>query len=161
MGSRTLLAAMAAWRRYKMPDTLILGGIAFDSFSTPDAMGAGGKQHIVVHKLPGGQRVIDTLGPDEDNITWSGKFYGNNAYANALALDGMRAAGQVVPLIFGGQFRSVIIDTFSYHIRRLPEWVEYSISCMVYQNQSLGTLGGSLGSIDTLILGDIALAIGL
>jgi hypothetical protein len=47
-----------------MSDTLILGGIAFDSFSTPSRMGAGGKQAMVVHKLPGGARVIDTLGLD-------------------------------------------------------------------------------------------------
>src|SRR6266581_1691155 len=143
-----------------MPDTLTLRGISFDGFSTPDAMGAGGKQQMVVHKLPGGNRVIDTLGPDDDNIAWSGKFYGNDAYANALALDGMRAAGQVIELTFGGQFRSVIIDTFSYKIRRLPVWVEYQISCMVYQNPSLGGLGGSIISIDSLILGDLALAVG-
>jgi hypothetical protein len=144
-----------------MSDVLTLGGIAFDGFSTPSRMGAGGRQSLVVHKLPGGNRVIDALGPDEDNITWEGEFFGNDAFANALALDGMRAAGQVIPLIFAGQFRSVIIDTFSYHIRRLPVWVEYSISCMVYQNPSLGGLGGSIGSIDTLILSDLAQAIGL
>lgn len=144
-----------------MPDTLVLGGISFDGFSTPSKMGAGGKQHMVVHKLPGGQRVIDTLGPDEDNIAWGGEFFGNDAFANALALDGMRAAGQVIPLMFGGQFRSVIIDHFEFKVRRLPVWVEYSISCMVYQNPSLGGLGGSIGTIDTLILGDLSLAIGL
>jgi hypothetical protein len=144
-----------------MSDTLTLGGIAFDGFSTPDAMGAGGKQHLVVHKLPGGNRVIDTLGPDEDNIAWSGKFYGNGAFANALALDGMRAAGQVVELTFGGQFRSVIIDHFEYKIRRLPVWVEYSISCIVYQNPSLGGLGGLVISVDSLILGDLSVAISL
>jgi hypothetical protein len=144
-----------------MAGALVLGGITFDGFSTPAAMGAGGRQSLVVHKLPGGQRVVDTLGPDEDNITWSGEFFGNDAYANALALDGMRAAGQVIALSFGGQFRSVIIDTFSYKLRREPVWVEYSISCMVYQNPSLGHLGATIGGIDSLVLGDLALAIGL
>src|SRR6266566_9840017 len=103
-----------------MTDVLTLGGITFDGFSPPDAMGAGGKQAMAVHKLPGGARVIDTLGPDEDNISWSGKFFGNDAYAKVLALDGMRAAGQVISLVFGGQFRSVIIDHFSYKLRREP-----------------------------------------
>ena len=144
-----------------MAGALVLGGISFDGFSTPSAMGAGGKQSIVVHKLPGGQRVIDALGPDEDNIAWSGEFYGNDAYSNVLALDAMRAAGQIIPLQWGGQFRSVIIDTFSYKLRREPVWVEYQISCMVYQNPSLGVLGGSIGGIDSLILSDLALAIGL
>jgi hypothetical protein len=144
-----------------MSDTLTLGGISFDGFSTPDAMGAGGKQAMVVHKLPGGQRVIDTLGPDEDNIVWSGKFFGNDSESKVLGLDGLRAAGQVLSLTFAGQFRSVIIDTFSYRWRRFPVWAEYQISCMVYQNPSLGALGGSIGSIDSLILADLSFAAGL
>jgi hypothetical protein len=144
-----------------MPDTLTLGGISFDGFSTPDAMGAGGKQAMAVHKLPGGQRVIDTLGPDEDNIAWSGKFFGNDSQGKVLALDGLRAAGQVLSLTFAGQFRSVIIDTFRYHWRRFPVWAEYEISCMVYQNPSLGGLGGSIGSIDSLISADLSFAAGL
>lgn len=143
-------------------DTLTLGGITFDDFSTPTSMMGGGKQALVVHKLPGGNRVIDTLGPDEADITWSGFFFGNDAYANALALDGMRAAGQVLPLMWGGQFRSVIIENFIYRVRRIPVWVEYEIVCMVYQNPSLGALGAvQIGGLDSLIISDIATAIGL
>ena len=141
-----------------MPDTLTLGGISFDGFSTPDSMGAGGKQSMAVHKLPGGRRVIDTLGPDEDNISWSGKFYGNDTEAQVLALDGMRAAGQVIPLQFGGMFRSVIIDTYSYHWRRFPVWAEYSINCMVYQNPALGNLSPSTSSVDGLVSADLGTA---
>lgn len=144
-----------------MADVLTLGGFAFDQFSTPAHMMGGGKQAMVIHKLPGGTRVIDTLGPDDDNITWEGFFFGNDSYANALALDAMRAAGQVVPLTWGGQFRSVIIDTFIYKVRRLPVWVEYNISCTVYQNPAQGILGGSLGSFDSLVLSDLASALGL
>lgn len=144
-----------------MADTMILGGISFDGFSTPSGMGAGGKQAMVVHKLPGGARVIDTLGPDEDNISWQGEFFSNDAYSNVLALDGMRAAGQVIPLTFAGQYRSVIIETFTYKIRRLPVWIEYQISCVVYQNPSLGALGVGIGGIDSLIGGDLSLALGL
>jgi hypothetical protein len=141
-------------------DTLTLGGIFFDGFSTPPEMPFGGRQAMVVHKLPGGARVIDTLGPDDANITWSGFFWGNNAYSNALALDGMRAAGSVVPLIFAGQYRSVIIESFIPKIRRLPVWVDYSISLMVYQNQSQGILGGVVSSIENLVLSDLSVAIG-
>lgn len=143
-----------------MADTLTLGGVSFDGFSTPPKMPFGGKQTMVVHKLPGGSRVIDTLGPDEANISWDGFFWGNNAYSTALTLDAMRAAGQVLPLTFGGQFRSVIIESFTPQIRRIPVWIDYSISCMVYQNPGLGTLGGVSISIDSLILSDLAKAFG-
>ena len=140
-------------------DILTLGGIVFDDFSTPERMMFGGAQMMVVHKLPGGSRVIDTLGPDEANITWRGEFFGDdNAYATALALDAMRASGQVVPLTFGGQFRSVIIDTFIAEIRRFPSWVAYQISCTVYQNPQQGSLIPSFGSIDSLVVSDFSSA---
>ena len=101
-------------------DALILGGVTFDQFSTPPKMTAGGTQAMVVHKLPGGRRTIDTLGPDEADISWQGFFFGNDAYQNALTLDAMRAAGQVQQLTWAGQFRSVVINRFEYDIRRLP-----------------------------------------
>lgn len=142
-------------------DQLTLGGFTFDGFSTPSSIGAGGKQAMIVHQLPGGARVIDTLGPNEAPIGWSGFFWGNDALNNAYTLDNMREAGAVLPLTFGGQFRSVIIDTFSYSIRRSPVWVEYRISCIVYQNAGLGPVGIVTSTIDTLILSDLAAAIGL
>jgi hypothetical protein len=141
-----------------MADVLMLGGIAFDDFSTPTEMMGGGNQAMVVHKLPGGSRVIDTLGPDEANIVWNGFFFGDDAFANVLALDGMRAAGEVLPLTWGGQFRSVIIDTFYYRVRRMPVWVKYEISCTVYQNPALGNLSPSAGSIDSLVGSDLSIA---
>lgn len=145
-----------------MPSSVLsLAGVIFDSYSTPRQMPFGGQQAMVVHKLPGGSRVVDTLGPDEADIAWEGEFFGDEALATVLLLDGLRAAGQVVPLIFAGQSRQVIISQFLPKIRREPVWVEYSITCMVYQNPSLGLLGVSLNSIDTLVISDLSTAIGL
>lgn len=141
-------------------DVLTLGGIAFDDYSTPDSMMGGGQQAMVVHKLPGGSRVIDILGPDEDDVKWHGHFYGDNAYQNALALDAMRAAGHVIPLIWGGQFRRVIIKHFTYHVRRFV-WVEYQIVCTVFQNPALGNVAAVVNTIDSLISGDLAFAASL
>jgi hypothetical protein len=55
-------------------DVLVLGSLAFDDWSTPSKMGYGGRQMTAVHKLPGGARVVDTLGPDEKDIQWTGTF---------------------------------------------------------------------------------------
>ena len=139
-------------------DTLSLAGIVFDDFSTPRRMPFGGNQAMVVHKLPGGSRVIDTLGPDEDDIIWEGKFFGDNAYATALALDAIRQAGDVVPLIWGGTYRSVIIATFRPAVIRIPMWVEYSISCTVYSNPALGNLSTGSVSLDGLVGADMTTA---
>lgn len=118
----------------------------------------GGNQAMVVHKLPGGSRSIDTLGPDEADIAWSGRFFGDGAYATAIAIDGVRQAGQVVPLVWGGQYRSVIVSSFRPEVIRMPVWVEYSIVCTVYQNPMLGNLAASVSSIDTLVSTDLASA---
>lgn len=142
-------------------DILTLGGIAFDDYSTPSSIGGGGKQAMVVHKLPGGARVIDTLGPDDRNISWQGEFFGNGALDNVLALDAMRAAGQVVTLQFAAQSRLVVIEDFVWDVRRYPVWVEYRISCVVYQNPALGAVSSTVASITDLIVADLASAVAL
>jgi hypothetical protein len=142
-------------------DVLSLGGIVFDNFSPPREMMSGGNQAMVVHKLPGGSRVIDTLGPDEADIVWNGFFFGDTAYQTALALDAMRSAGQVLPLIWGGQFRSVILSNFIYKVRRMPVWVLYSVTCTVYQNPQNGNVQSSAPtSIDGLVSTDLSTAAG-
>ncbi|WP_024517077.1 hypothetical protein [Bradyrhizobium sp. Tv2a-2] len=140
-------------------DVLSLGGFVFTDYSPPSEMPAGGRQAMVIHKLPGGARVIDTLGPDDADIQWNGFFYGSDAYQNALQLDAMRADGQVLALTWGGQYRSVIISDFKYSIRRMPVWVIYSISCTVVQNPMQGDLSQSTSSVDDLVSSDLSSAL--
>lgn len=144
-----------------MSDVLMIGGIPFDDFSAPHIIGAGGKQQIVTHQLPGGGRVIDRLGPVESDIPWQGFFFSDDAYDRALVLDAMRMSGQVVPLRFAGQFRSVIVTEFIYRIIRLPTWVEYQINCAVTSNPMMGAVGGMASSVDTMIMSDLAAAMSL
>lgn len=139
-------------------DVLTLGGFAFTDYSTPDVMMGGGKQRMIVHKLPGGARVIDTLGPDDDEIRWQGQFFSDTAYEDALALDAMRAAGGVLPLTWGGQYRSVIISSFVYRVKRLPVWVKYEICCTVVTNPMQGDLSVSNSSVDTSVNNDLGSA---
>ena len=47
-------------------DLLTLGGLAFDDWSTPEKMMFGGKHAAVVHKLPGGARVVELVPGSED-----------------------------------------------------------------------------------------------
>jgi hypothetical protein len=144
-----------------MTDVLILGGITFNNsdYSPPTKMPFGGEQSMVVHKLPGGSRVVDTLGPDEDDTSWNGFFFTPNALQICQQLDGMRASGVPVSLSFGGMFRSVVVKSFKSSIKRYPNWVEYNISCLVVSNPSLGVLGGGISTVDILIASDLATAL--
>jgi hypothetical protein len=127
-----------------MADRLILAGIVFENFdyAPPTKMSFGGQQAMIVHKLPGGSRVIDTLGPDEDDINWNGFFFTPNALYNCQTLDALRAAGQVVTLTYAGMSRQVVVKHFKAEIRRYPNWVEYDIGCVVSVNPALGPSAG-------------------
>lgn len=82
-----------------MPDVvLVLGPVAFADFEIPERIAFGGTQRLAVHKLPGGLRVIDALGRDDRELTWSGIFAGPDATARSRLLDLLRARGAVLPL---------------------------------------------------------------
>ena len=124
-------------------------------------MGFGGRQAMAVHKLIGGRRVIDMLGPDDGNIHWGGQFYGDGAHQSCLAIDALRAQGSTLPLSFGGQSFTVVISEFHFDIRRYPIWVEYQITCVVSQNGGQGALGGIAAGIDSLVTSDLSAAVSL
>lgn len=140
-------------------DHLVLGPFEFDDFSPPAKMPGGGKHHMNVHKLPGGSRVIDMLGPDDHDISWHGTFWMNGAYDQALQLDGLRSAGLPLPLMWGGQFYLVVIADFKYEVQRLPQCVHYQITCVVAQNpMNGGGIGGLVAGIGSLIGADLGVA---
>ncbi len=67
-----------------------LGPITFTGFEVPSRINFGGSQRLVVHRFPGGARVIDSLGDDPARPEWKGSFTGPLAAARARA--GQRAA---------------------------------------------------------------------
>ena len=142
-------------------DTLVLGGIVFSNaaYMPPERMPFGGKQALKIHKLPGGSRVFDVLGPDEHDIKFSGLIFANDATATAQSLDALRASGEAVSLVFGGMFRFVIVEDFQADIRRFPQWVEYSVTCVVASNPALGSLALGIGAIDALVGADLGSAL--
>ena len=105
--------------------------------------------------LIGGQRVIDTLGPDDEDIQWSGRFFGAGALSTCLALDSLRAAGQVLPLSYAGM---------GYTVRGYSpsaSMVEYKIRCVVSTNGAHGLLGAIVPGVEQLVTADINAALAL
>ena len=138
-------------------DILSLGGFTFSGFSPPDLLPVGGKQEMNIHKLPGGARVIDILGPQEDDISWRGTFFQNDAINMCVQLDALRRSGRLVPLRFAGQSRMVVVGSFIYSIRRFPMWVEYVITCVVNQQPPSSGAASSSG-IDAATSSDASTA---
>jgi hypothetical protein len=134
---------------------LILGGFTFSDYSIPEVVPQGGQHNLVVHKLIGGNRVVDAMGPDDSDISWSGRFQGSGATGKAMALDQLRKAGAQLPFVVDSQFYSVCIKQFEWDYQR-PYQILYRITCLV-----VSSMGGAIApptTLDVLIGGDMGLA---
>ena len=114
---------------------LLLGPVLFQNFELPGSICWGGGQSLTVHKLPGGTRVIDAMGRDDTEISWTGVFTGNDCGLRARTIDLMRADGAVWPLTWDSYFYSVIISRFEADFRR-PNWIPYRIACTVLRDEA-------------------------
>ena len=119
-----------------MADTIVkLGDFEFQHAEVPEGIPAGGNQMIHVNKFVGGKRKIVATGRDDDDITFSGIFFGANASDRFKALDYLRTEGN--QLIFSYlDFRySVIIKTFTGTINKYYK-IPYSITLTIIEDLS-------------------------
>lgn len=135
---------------------LLLGPILFQGFELPESIAWGGAQSLAIHRLPGGARVIDAMGRDDADITWSGIFAGPDATLRARALDLMRADGSVWPLTWDTFFYSAIVGRLHIDHRR-PNWLPYRISCTILRDEAANILMAPI-SLATRIAQDLAQA---
>jgi len=140
-----------------MTDTdIILGGIPFYGHAVPNKINFGGKQKVTTQTLIGGQRVVDAMGAEPDDIKWSGRFRGADAIDNAVALDQMRKSGAAVPLTWFGFYFTVVVTSFTAETEKFYE-VPYNITCLVVDDPS-NALEAVLSSLDSLVGGDLTSA---
>jgi hypothetical protein len=142
-------------------DFLTLGGLVFSDWSTPSQMPFGGEHMMAVHRLPGGQRVVDTLGPSESDIQFRATVFENDAYEFTEALDALRIGGAQVPLTFAGRYYLVIVRHVKIDIHRFPQLVAYDVSCLVTNNQMAGNLGSAASTVTSLVSADLATAMSI
>lgn len=114
---------------------LILGSVAFRDFEIPSGINFGGRQRLAIHELTNGRRVIDSLGPDESEISFSGTFSGADATLRARMLNSLRAAGDASKLTWDVFVYTVVLSRFEAHYEN-PVWIPYHISCTVVRDES-------------------------
>jgi len=133
---------------------VVLGDFAFFSMEVPERITWGSAQAMNVHRLPGGERVFDLMGPDPRPIRWSGLFIDGDPLSRAAAVAAMCDAGMPVPLVFGEQCYTVIIASFEAETQysRAP----YRISCVVVPQPP----ADQSPDLTSSVLGDIQGAIG-
>jgi hypothetical protein len=114
---------------------LTLNGIGFEDFEVPESIKAGGKQALATRKYAGGVRTIDTMGPDDAPLRWSGWFEGPDAVQRCQQLDIMRRQGAPVICQWAAYSYQVIVSNFEWDFRRFYH-IGYSIELEVIQDQS-------------------------
>jgi hypothetical protein len=140
-----------------MSDTvLLLGPVVFQEFEIPPCINFGGRHRLALHRLPGGARIIDALGRDDAQITFSGIFSGSNATLRARSLDELRAIGLTLPLTWDVFFYTVLISEFHAEYRN-SWWIPYQITCTVLSDEA-SALVQPLVSLATATLADLGSA---
>lgn len=140
--------------------SVVLGGIVFQDWEIPESINFGGAQQVSVHKLIGGTRVVDAMGPDPADVTWSGRFRGPNAMFRAQAMDAMRAAGAQVPLYYLSTFVTVVITSFKAQPERFYE-IPYTITCIIVEDPINDLLGAVVSGLDAVVGDALTVAEGL
>lgn len=108
--------------------------IQFEHAEVPEEIPFGGAQMMAVHQFVGGKRQIDTLGPSDAPITWSGIFFGPVAQYRARYLDTLRRNGLPVTLTWGQWRYTGVIQHFVGKIRQ-PWNIPYTITVIVQQDE--------------------------
>lgn len=135
---------------------LVLGGIVFKDYEIPESVRFGGHQRLAVHKLLGGQRVVDAMGPDDNDPAWHGRFQGPDATERARALEALRTSGAQVPLVFGAFLYMVVVAHVECDYQRWYQ-IPYHVTCTVVSSPAGGGFAGLPVSLDTLVSADMAL----
>lgn len=133
-----------------------LDEFSFANFEIPETISLGGSQHTTVHELPGGNRIIHTMGGSDREIAWRGVFLSADALTRASTLDQKRIAGKAVVLKTLNLTKNCIISSFTFDPKQNNN-VPYSISLTVISNVVVTPKPSLLTSIEN----DIGSALGV
>lgn len=137
------------------PDTVLtLGDFEFADFEIPPELRFGGEQMLVVHRLPGGARVVDAMGRDDAQIEWGGILFGPQAEDRARYLDGLRARAAELLLTWSSFQMRVVIQSLELVFRRYYH-VDYRISLTVIEDLTTAITSVPGGSLQETFLGDL------
>jgi hypothetical protein len=96
----------------KPSTTLTLGDFTFSGTEIPERIQFGGDQAMAVHRMVGGIKQVDALGPDHAPLEWSGVLFGAEALSRARYLDWLRVQGKPLALAWSELRYTVVVRSF-------------------------------------------------
>ena len=161
--SATLLnnvtAAIGSIARGFASSPVQIGSVVLQGVEVPSELVFAGQQQTVVHKLPGGDRVINTLGADPGPITFSGMLTGPATSSRYQALDAMRVAGSPVSLMAAGQSFQAIVTAFRYTFQQRGAVVPYELTVEIIPQLASAQSTAGTSILSSLIGSDAASAV--
>jgi hypothetical protein len=140
--------------------TVTLGDFVFAGMEMPESLRFGGGQALVVHRLIGGQKVVDAMGPDDAPPEWGGWFRGENALERARYLDTLRKQGKALTFTYSEFRYLVLIASFTADFQR-PYQIPFRISLEVVDDLTAPVTVIAPSSIDDVMDDDMGTANGL
>lgn len=137
---------------------IVLGSFEFQDFEVPETVSLPVKQAVAVHKLIGGDRIANAMGPDYGDIAWSGTILGAGAEYRAQTLKALVDAAQPVPLTWGQWSFTVFIASCPLTFRYSR--VTYSIRCVILRDESAAQDQADT-DLTGSVIGDLGAAIGV
>ena len=110
------------------------GAFVFTGAEVPERIRHGGTQALSIDRMIGGRRIVRPMGPDEDDITFSGIF-AYQGTARSDFLDSVRRRGDLCTLSWDNRRMSVIVSAFRPDYRK-PYEIGYTITLSVVSNQT-------------------------
>ncbi len=110
------------------------GPFVFTREEVPEKILHGGAQALSVDRMIGGRRIVHPLGPNEDDITFSGVF-AYQGTARSDFLDSVRRRGDSCTLTWDNRILQVVISAYRPTYFK-PYLIGYTITFLVVSNQS-------------------------
>ena len=138
---------------------IVLGDVEFRDFEIPNNVQYGVSQRLAVHRLNGGTRIVEVLGPDASDIRFSGTLSGPDAVQRAMTIEKMSVSGESVNLEWGNRHHRVLIKSLECNYVG-PNWIPYDIVCTIAGEEAIGrisrppadTLDTYLGEVSSLLV---------
>jgi hypothetical protein len=140
-----------------MTAILTLGSIVFKGTEIPDRLPFGGEQMLAEHRMIGGAKEVQAMGPSDEPLAWSGWFYGPDAIDRAMALDALRKGGQAQELVFSKLRYRVVVQRFVADLHRDND-IPYSISCVVQEDLTAPIAPSEAATVDQMMVSDMSTA---
>lgn len=126
-----------------------LGPVKFRDIEVPEFIPVGGSHALHVVKNPGGARIIQAMGRDDADMSWSGYLEGPQAESRMQLLDSVRQSGAEITLAFGQSSFQVVVSSFTaeYHRRN---WIPYKVTVTVLVDNAAAASSNAPSLLDDL-----------